>query len=104
LAIREINKNHNHDLKNIFKGAATRAAATAGPFQEFYEARIAGSMKPAMARLTLAQDRGHHFVGLEERWVLVPKSGLMDSSNFESKAIELRTILGHATSLQRSFW
>jgi transposase len=25
LAIRGLNKNHNHDLKNIFKGAATRA-------------------------------------------------------------------------------
>ena len=55
LAIRGLNKNHNHDLKNIFKGAATRAAATAGPFQEFYEARIASGMKPPMARLTLAR-------------------------------------------------
>src|SRR6266699_4271786 len=27
LAIRGLNANHNHDLKNIFKGAATRAAA-----------------------------------------------------------------------------
>jgi transposase len=55
LAIRGLNKNHNHDLKNIFKGAATRAAAVAGPFQNFYEARIAHGMKPAMARLTLAR-------------------------------------------------
>jgi transposase len=55
VAVRGLNKNHNHDLKNIFKGAATRAAATAGPFQEFYEARIAVGMKPAMARLTLAR-------------------------------------------------
>ena len=55
LAIRGLNKNHNHDLKNIFKGAATRAAATAGPFQKFYEARLASGMKPPMARLTLAR-------------------------------------------------
>jgi transposase len=54
-AIRGLNKNHNHDLKNIFKGAATRAAAAAGPFQKFYEARIANGMKPPMARLTLAR-------------------------------------------------
>jgi len=53
--IRGLNKNHNHDLKNIFKGAATRAAATAGPLQNFYEARIANGMKPPMARLTLAR-------------------------------------------------
>jgi hypothetical protein len=31
LAVRGLNINHNHDLKNIFKGAATRAASTAGP-------------------------------------------------------------------------
>ncbi len=54
VAIRGLNKSHNHDLKNIFKGAATRAA-TAGPFQSFYEARIANGMKPPMARLTLAR-------------------------------------------------
>ena len=55
VTIRGLNKNHNHDLKNIFKGAATRAAAAAGPLQDFYEARIANGMKPAMARLTLAR-------------------------------------------------
>jgi transposase len=55
LAIRGLNKNHNHDLKNIFKGAATRAAAVPGPFQEFHEACVARGMKPAMARLTLAR-------------------------------------------------
>ena len=55
LAIRGLNKNHNPDLKNIFKGAATRAAAVPGPFQEFYEACVARGMKPAMARLTLAR-------------------------------------------------
>jgi transposase len=55
LAIRGLNSNHNHDLKNIFKGAATRAARTTGPFQNFYEACVAGGMKPHMARLTLAR-------------------------------------------------
>ena len=55
LAIRGLNANHNHDLKNIFKGAATRAAAVPGPFQEFYAALVAGGMKPPMARLTLAR-------------------------------------------------
>src|SRR6266436_15662 len=55
LAIRGLNLNHNHDLKNIFKGAATRAASTAGPFQEFYQACLARGMKPHLARLTLAR-------------------------------------------------
>src|ERR1700674_1341801 len=55
LAIRGLNANHNHDLKNIFKGAATRAAAVPGPFQEFYVALVTKGMKPTMARLTLAR-------------------------------------------------
>jgi transposase len=55
LAIRGLNLNHNHDLKNIFKGAATRAAVTPGPFQNFYQACVARGRKPAMARLTLAR-------------------------------------------------
>src|SRR5262249_16814297 len=54
LAIRGLNLNHNHDLKNIFKGAATRAAAV-GPFKNFYEACVARGMKPHLARLTLAR-------------------------------------------------
>jgi transposase len=50
LAIRGLNQNHNHDLKNIFKGAATRAAAVPGPFQEFHAALAARGMKPTLAR------------------------------------------------------
>ena len=55
LAIRGLNANHNHDLKNIFKGAATRAAAVPGPFHEFHARLVARGMKPTMARLTLAR-------------------------------------------------
>jgi len=55
LTIRGLNTNHNHDLKNIFKGAATRAAAVPGPFQEFHAGLVARGMKPTMARLTLAR-------------------------------------------------
>lgn len=55
LAIRGLNINHNHDLENIFKSAAIRAAMVPGPFQEFYAALVARGMKPSMARLTLAR-------------------------------------------------
>jgi len=44
VAIRGLNRNYNHDLKNIFKGAATWAASNNGPFQSFYEARLARGM------------------------------------------------------------
>jgi transposase len=55
LAIRGLNANHNHDLKNLFKGAAVSATVLAGPFQEFHAALVARGMKPPMARLTLAR-------------------------------------------------
>ena len=55
ISIRGLNRNHNHDLKNLFKSAATIAAAKAGPFQEFYAALVGKGMRPEMARLTLAR-------------------------------------------------
>jgi transposase len=53
--IRGLNWNHNHDLKNVFKAAATTASEKEGPFRQFYEALLAKGMQPAMARLTLAR-------------------------------------------------
>jgi hypothetical protein len=55
VALRGLNDNHNHDLKSIFKGAATMASSSAGPFHDFYEALLAKGMRPSMARLTLAR-------------------------------------------------
>ena len=55
VTLRGLNKNHNHDLKDIFKGAATRASSAAGPLRDFYEALLAKGRKPTMARLTLAR-------------------------------------------------
>jgi transposase len=55
ISIRGLNRNHNHDLKNLFKSAAAIAAAKAGPFREFYTALVAKGIKPEMARLTLAR-------------------------------------------------
>jgi hypothetical protein len=53
--LRGLNDNHNHDLKNIFKGAAMQASTSAGPFRDFYEALLAKGRRPTMARLTLAR-------------------------------------------------
>jgi transposase len=55
VSIRGLNQNHNHDLKNLFKGAALVASSKPGPFQEFYAALLAKGMRPEMARLTLAR-------------------------------------------------
>ncbi len=53
--IRGLNENCNHDLKNLFKGAAVVASIKRGPFAEFYAALVAKGMRPEMARLTLAR-------------------------------------------------
>ena len=53
--IRGLNENCNHDLKNLFKGAAINASTKPGPFQEFYAALLAKGIRPEMARLTLAR-------------------------------------------------
>ncbi len=50
-----LNFHHNHELKNIFKGAATTASVRPGPLREYYERLIAKGMQPEMARLTLAR-------------------------------------------------
>jgi transposase len=55
LSIRGLNKDHNHDLKGLFKGAATMASVRPGPFQDFYQAALAKGIQPTMARLTLAR-------------------------------------------------
>ena len=48
-------QDHNHDLKGLFKGAATRASVQRGPFQDFYQRSLAKGIKPTMARLMLAR-------------------------------------------------
>jgi len=53
--VRGLNKDYNHDLKDIFKGAAMRASTAAGPLRDFYENLVAKGRKPTMARLTLAR-------------------------------------------------
>ena len=53
--IRGLNWNHNHELKNVFKSAATTARARPGPWQEFYQVRLEKGIAPQLARLTLAR-------------------------------------------------
>jgi transposase len=52
---RGLNVNHNHDLKSIFKSAATQASTSPGPLSAFYEELLNKGMKPALARVTLAR-------------------------------------------------
>ena len=53
--VRGLNWNHNHELKNLFKSAATTACVVPGPLRDFYQQRVDSGMAPALARLTLAR-------------------------------------------------
>ena len=55
ITVRGLNRNHNHDLKNLLKGAAISAIERPGPLQDFYAALVGKGMRPSMARLTLAR-------------------------------------------------
>ena len=55
ITVRGLNHNHNHDLKNLLKGAAISAIERPGPLQDFYAALVEKGMRPSMARLTLAR-------------------------------------------------
>src|SRR6266516_732562 len=54
-ALRGLNVNHNHYLKNLFKSAATHVSTSTDPLGDFYRSLLAKGMKPTMARLTLAR-------------------------------------------------
>jgi len=52
---RGLNRNHNRVLKDVFKGAATAAAARPGPLHDLYQAMIDRGMRAELARVTLAR-------------------------------------------------
>src|SRR5437867_6678825 len=55
ITVRGLNRNHNHDLKNLLKGAAISAIERPGPLQDFYAALVEKGTRSSMARLTLAR-------------------------------------------------
>jgi hypothetical protein len=74
LSIRGLNKDHNHDLKGLFKGAATMASVRPGPFQDFYQAALAKRHQADHGTAhTSAQDCSHYADSVEERRKLRPR-------------------------------
>jgi hypothetical protein len=57
LQTRGLNRNHNHRLKDIFKGAATTVVQQAkdGPLYRHYQSLLDGGTKPNLAKLTIAR-------------------------------------------------
>ena len=100
--LRGLNTNHNHDLKNIFKGTATRASTAAGPFRDFYETLLAKGMRPSMARLTLARKIAAITL------IVWKKGGPFRRQTSENKQLErlrqrVRSILGSSLAVAVGF-
>jgi len=55
VALRGLNRNHNPELKRVFKSAATDASARPGPWRDWFTSKVQQGMRPPMARLTLAR-------------------------------------------------
>ena len=64
--LRGLNQNHNHDMKEIFKSAATRASCGTGPSHFLRGFAGQGHEGGDGSPDTGAQDRGHYFDTLEE--------------------------------------
>jgi hypothetical protein len=90
ISIRGLNRNCNHDLKNLLKGAAIVASSKPGPFQEFYTALLTKGIRPEMAR---GQEDCHHRVDrVEERSVL--RRPTSETTNSLSVSDRVRSIPG----------
>jgi transposase len=55
LGLRGLNRNHNPELKRLFKSMATEASSRCGPWRDWFQARLKEGTVPALARLTLAR-------------------------------------------------
>jgi hypothetical protein len=52
-AVRGLNPDCNHVLKDVFKGAAATAAS--GPWRPYFESKVASGDKPELVLLTIAR-------------------------------------------------
>jgi hypothetical protein len=107
LSIRGLNRNCNHDLKNLFKGAAIVASSKPSPFQQFYAALLTKGIRPEMARLTLARICHHRVDCVEERRSVLRRP-TSESPSSLSVSDRVRSILGIFSSGGRrvleTFW
>jgi hypothetical protein len=100
--IRGLNENCNHDLKNLFKGAAVVASTKPGPFESFYAALVAKGICARDGAADLGQEDCHHcFDCVEERSVL--RRPTSETTNSLSVSDRVRSILGIFSGGGRGF-
>ena len=90
--VRGLNRNSNHDLKNLFKGAAAVASSKPGPFEQFYTALSRQGDAAGDGAADLGQEDCHHCVDcVEERCVL--RRPTSETTNSLSVLDRVRSIL-----------
>ncbi len=91
--IRGLNRNHNHDLKNLFKGAAIVAATKPGPFAEFYAELVGQGHAAGNGAADPGEEDCHDRVDrVEERSVL--RRPTSETTNSLSVSERVRSISG----------
>jgi len=91
--IRGLNENCNHDLKNLFKGAAVVASTKPGPFRKILRGFSGQGHAPRNGAADLSQEDCHHrFDCVEERGALRRQSS--ETTNSLSVSDRVRSILG----------
>jgi transposase len=55
LGLRGLNRNHNPELKRLFKSMAMQASSRCSPWRDWFKARVQEGTAPALVRLTLAR-------------------------------------------------
>ena len=100
--VRGLNANCNHDLKNLFKGAAVVASSKPGPFEQFYAALVAKGMRPENGAADPGQEDCHHRADrVEERSAL--RRPTSETTNSLSVFDRVRFILGIFSGGGRGF-
>ncbi len=93
VSVRGLNRDCNHDLKNLFKGAAIVASSKPGPFQEFYAALVGQGHAAGDGAPDLGQEDCHDRVDrVEERSVL--RRPTSETTNSLSVSDRVRSIPG----------
>jgi Transposase IS116/IS110/IS902 family len=80
--LRGLNANHNHDLKNIFKGAAMRASTCDGPLRDFYQNLLAKGMRPMRFKRVLMLSARLVIGNLKTIWTITALTSQVNVSQF----------------------
>ena len=100
--IRGLNRNYNHDLKNIFKGAAIVAATKPGPFAEFYGELLTKGMRAGNGAAVQNRSCSIQWAAKQEKVQPAEMCFFLTSPFIDAGSTGRRNTLQHVDSLMPS--